>query len=158
MALLLLSVVPVCVVSALLSLPVRPVPLAGAHLCVLALFGCILAELRLVNFYKIPFTCSYLPGKSNVQLVFWGVMVVFLVAASAFAALEQRALGDLAHLASLLCSLILVETGLWTFNRQRAKSAVLYFEELPEQVITTLGLRMAPHAAAPKSVAPPHVV
>jgi hypothetical protein len=29
---------------------------------------------------------------------------------------------------------------LWIFNRYRAKSAVIYFEEIPDQVITTLEL------------------
>jgi len=29
---------------------------------------------------------------------------------------------------------------LWAFNRNRAKSAVLYFEELPDEEITTLGM------------------
>jgi hypothetical protein len=29
---------------------------------------------------------------------------------------------------------------LWAFNRYRAKSAVLYFEDLPPDVITTLGV------------------
>lgn len=29
---------------------------------------------------------------------------------------------------------------LWVFNNHRAKSALLYFEELPDELITTLGL------------------
>jgi hypothetical protein len=40
--------------------------------------------------------------------------------------------------------------GLWILNRNRAKSAVLYFEELPEEVITTLNLSLA-HQAPVKS-------
>ena len=34
----------------------------------------------------------------------------------------------------------IVAYGLWAWNRHRSKSAILYFEELPAEVILTLGL------------------
>jgi len=40
--------------------------------------------------------------------------------------------------------LVIVGAVLWAFNRHRAKSAVLYFEELPDVQITTLGLISVP--------------
>jgi len=52
---------------------------AAGHLAVLGLPGAILAELCLANFHKIPFTCSYLPGRSYAHMAFLsfvGVMVV----------------------------------------------------------------------------------
>jgi hypothetical protein len=42
--------------------------------------------------------------------------------------------------------LSVIAAGLWVFNRYRAKSAVLYFEEVPDEVITTLHLLMPPSA------------
>ena len=52
--LLLLAVAPVWLVSALLSLSLRPWQHVVAHLAVLALLGYIFAELCLINFYKVP--------------------------------------------------------------------------------------------------------
>jgi hypothetical protein len=139
-SLFLLAVVPVWLVSALLSLSFRPFVLVAAHLAVLALVGCILAELALIGFYKVPFTCSYLPGKSNVQVVFWGFLIVFIPIAMSSAEFEQDALHRPAKFVCMVSVLAAAALGLLTFNRYRAQSAILYFEELPEEVITTLGL------------------
>jgi len=85
-----------------------------------------------------------LPGKTNIQFAFWGFVVVLIILAVSFAPLEMQALGDPAGYTALCVALIAAATGLWAFNRHRAKSAVLYFEELPEQLITTLGLSLSP--------------
>jgi hypothetical protein len=81
-ALLLLSVAPVWIGSAVLCLRAWPWPQAAGHLAVLGLLGLLLGELALRGFGKLPFACSYLPGKSQVHMVFlgavglmWGVML-----------------------------------------------------------------------------------
>jgi hypothetical protein len=94
----------------------------------------------LIGFYKVPFTCSYLQGKSNIQFAFWGFAFIWLIFAISFAPYELSVLGDPFRFARLCAVLIAVACGLWAFNRYRAQSAVLYFEELPEEVITTLGI------------------
>ena len=137
---LLFVVLPVWLVSACLSLSFRPWHQVAEHLAVLALLGLVFAELSLIGFYKVPFTCSYLPGKSNIQVAFWGLVVVLLVLTVAFAPFEQRALSDPFLYVGLFIVLSAAACGLWAFNRHRAKSAVLYFEELPEEIITTLKL------------------
>jgi hypothetical protein len=111
-----------------------------AHLAVLALLGYIFAELSLINFYKVPFTCSYLPGKTNIQVAFFGFIFVFLILAISFAPFEVRSLNDPALFASTMGAFLTLAIALWLFNRHRARSAVLYFEELPEVLIQTLGL------------------
>ena len=138
---------PVWLVAACLSLSSRPWHQVVEHLAVLALLGWIFAEISLVGFYKVPFTCSYLPGKTNIQFAFWGFVVVLIVLAVSFAPLEMDALGSPFRYASLCVGLIVLALGLWAFNRHRAKSAVLYFEELPDQLITTLGLSSPPAMA-----------
>jgi hypothetical protein len=140
-SLLFFAVVPVWLVSALLSLSFRPFHHVAAHLALLALYGWILAELGLIGFYKVPFTCSYLPGKSNIQFVFWGLLVVLLVVVMSIAEFEQRALHDPIRFVSMLSAFATGALGLWAFNRYRAKSAVIYFEELPDVTIQTLGLQ-----------------
>jgi hypothetical protein len=138
--LLVLCVLPVLIMTALLSLTFRPWTQVAGHLFLLALIGCIFTELSLVGFYKVPFTCSYLPGKSNIQYAFWGVGIILPVLAISFAPFEQQALNNPVRFAWLAALLAAATLGLWTFNRHQAKSAVLYFEELPPEIITTLGL------------------
>jgi hypothetical protein len=137
------AVLPVWVVTTGLLLCFRPWYQVLEHLAILALFGWLFTEISLIDFYKVPFTCSFLPGKTNIQFAFWGSIVVLLVLAISFAPFEMQALGSPFLFASLFIALIAIACGLWAFNCRRAESAVLYFEELPEEPITTLGLSWA---------------
>lgn len=137
---LLLAVLPVTLATAILALTFRPVHAVAAHLLILFLIGCLLAELSLINFYKVPFTCSYLPGKSNVQFLFWGFLVLFVPAAMQFATFEQRTLSSLPQFLLLTGSLLAMIAALRALNHHQAKSAAIHFEELPTDVITTLKL------------------
>lgn len=139
-ALLLLATVPAWLLAAALSMRLRPAGEVAAHLVVLALLGCILVELCLIGFYKVPFTCSYLPGKSNIQLVFWGFVIVLLVLIIPALELELSALHDPNKFGFMLSMLVGLAVTLYVFNHERAKSAVIYFEELPDEPITTLKL------------------
>jgi hypothetical protein len=139
-SLLLLAVVPVWLLSFALSLRYRPIQHVAVHLAVLALLGCVLAELCLIGFHKVPFTCSYLPGKANIQLIFWGFIIVMIAFVFPAAEFERSALTVPLKAALMLSALGALFWALWMFNRHRAKSAVIYFEEIPDQVITTLGL------------------
>ena len=139
-SMLLMAVLPVWLVSAGLSISFRPWHQVAGHLVILALLGWAFSEISLIGFYKVPFTCSYLPGKFNIQFVFWGLVVVLLAIAVSFAPLELRALGSPSQTLMLVSVLAAAAAGLWTYNRYRAKSAVLYFEEVPEELILTLGL------------------
>ena len=138
--LLCFSVVPVWLVSAFLSLAFRPWHQVTAHLAVLALLGWILAEINLIGFYKVPFTCSYLPGKSNIQFVFWGFVIFIITVALPAAEFE---LGSFNGPFRYVCMMVVLSGAaiwLWAFNRRRASAAILYFEELPTELITTLKL------------------
>jgi hypothetical protein len=138
--LVLLGIVPVWLCAALLSLSFRPWYACAAHLLVLALMGSILTELSMIGVSKIPFACSYLPGKSNFQYTFWGFLILFTTLAGLFGEYEERALREPVQYAWMVGVLAAVVAGLWIFNRHRAKSAALYFEETEPEIITTLGL------------------
>jgi hypothetical protein len=139
-SLLCFAVIPVLLISAALSFPFRPLTQDAAHLAVLAIAGWIFVELSLIGFYKVPFTCSYLPGKVHVQVLFWCFMLLVTVLALSTAEFEMPALHEPLRYIDTVVVLIAVALGLRVFNHRRAKSAVLYFEELPPDVITTLGL------------------
>jgi hypothetical protein len=145
--LFLFSVVPVWIVSACLGLSFRPIPLVAEHLVVLMLIGMILVELSLIRFHKVPFTCSLLPGSTNLQLVFWAGLAGFVLLSVFVISCEMPALRSPHLYAWLVAALGAIGGGLWAMNRHEAKLAVLYFEELPEEVLTTLHLLMPPSPA-----------
>ncbi|MGD0368107.1 MAG: hypothetical protein ABSA94_11680 [Acidobacteriaceae bacterium] len=147
-ALLVMAALPMWVVAALLSLGLRPWPQVVAHLLVLALVGSILADLSLIGVSKIPFACSYLPGKSNIQYMFRAFAVVFMPIAMEFSNYEVRAIRRPGSFAVMLAILTAIALGIWAFNRRRSRSAVLYYEELEPVLITTLGLASGPLRAA----------
>lgn len=143
-ALLVMSAIPVWLIAAALSLCFRPWHAVAEHLFLLALMGSILADLSLLHVSRIPFACSYLPGKSNIQFRFWGFVVVFLPIAMQTAKYEAGALRHAGQFALLAAILAMLAAGLRAFNRRAAKSAVLYYEDSEPEVITTLGIGSYP--------------
>ena len=136
-----LAVTPVWAVLAALFFWIWPWRAAAGHLLVLGLLGMIVAELCLHGFQKIPFTCSYLPGKSYFHmavLVFVGLM--FLI--NKGAALERSALEDPARYAKMVAGLSIVAVlARWrTAAKANSAEAELQFEEEPDPVIVSLGL------------------
>jgi CubicO group peptidase (beta-lactamase class C family) len=70
-ALMALAVGPVWFASTAACFWTLPWHMALGHTLVLGLLGAVAAELALFGPVKIPFTCSYLPGKSNLHVTFW---------------------------------------------------------------------------------------
>ena len=139
-ALLVMATIPVWLTAAALSLCYRPWQQGLEHLLVLALVGSIMTDASLIGVSKIPFACSYLPGKSNVQFLFWAFIIVFIPLALMFSHYEYGILNRPSDYVRLIAILLLPAAGLWAFNRYQAKSAVLYYEELEPDVITTIGI------------------
>ncbi|MEO7144571.1 MAG: hypothetical protein ABI165_13815, partial [Bryobacteraceae bacterium] len=141
-ALYVLAIAPVWAASAALFLSIWPWRAAAIHLAVLGLLAMILSDLFLHHFHKIPFTCSYLPGKSNFHLAFWaGILLLqtLLLKATQF---ERRTFEDPA-----LCFKMLGVLGVaaicarWrTRAHARSQEAVLRFEEAPPEDVLALGL------------------
>ena len=138
--LLLLATLPAWLLVTALSASFYPWREVVAHLAVVALWGLILTEVSLLGFYKLPFTCSVLPGKINIQFFFWGFFIFAVIFAYMAADFEIHALQHPPRFGFLLVLLAAIVVCLWIFNRHRARSAVLYFEELPPETITTLGI------------------
>jgi hypothetical protein len=111
------------------------------HLAVLALVASILADLSLITLSKIPFACSYLPGKLNLQYSFWAFFISILPLFE-FTQYEQPALAHPSEISIFLAALALLAVSAWLANRNR--SAILYYEEQLPEIITTLGLGRMP--------------
>lgn len=140
-ALLLLSAMPVWIVSAIACLWLWPWTQAVAHLVVLGLLGMILVDLALWNFRKVPFACSYLPGKSQVHLVVIAVVVLIMLVAQSVT-IEQQALQKPTLMAIMLVLLGLAAVAIrWRVTSSaRLDEEELRFEETDPSDLVELGL------------------
>lgn len=138
----LVAFVPVyaCLAAAFLAL--WPVKAAVSHLAMLGLLSAALAELCLYRFRKIPFTCSFLPGKGKLPVMFLGGVVLLVPQANYWAKWERQALENPVEYAvgiALLC--VLVVLARWLASASMRSSEALNFEEEPVQEIMGLGLQ-----------------
>ncbi len=136
-----LAVAPVWLAFAVLFLSLWPWRPAAEHLAVLALWGMILAYASLFGFQKIPFTCSYLPGKSFFHMAFLGALGLLLGIVKGVD-FEGRALYDPASYTKMLIVLcvaaVLARWG--TVSLAKSEETVVQFEDLAPPVILGLGL------------------
>jgi len=144
-ALIALSAGPLWLISAALYpwfLPRRPLLM---HMVVLALLGLVLCELCMQNFRKIPFTCSYLPGKSRIHMAILGVWPVIALTAAGVA-WESRAFYDPFDYGEIVAGLAaLLVAARWSASRlAHADETTVVFDESMPPVLQTLGLRFDP--------------
>jgi hypothetical protein len=91
----------------------------------------ILADICLLGFRKIPFTCSYLPGKSRVHMTFLGALGV-LLAGSNGTMLERHALretGSMSLMLALLAVVCISVRGMAVALAKREDHDLLFEEE-----------------------------
>ena len=76
------AAIPVWMAAAAVLFAIWPAWAAAEHVALLVVLGILLVELSLYRFRKIPFACSYLPGKANlnVRLGTWGIGFLFVAA------------------------------------------------------------------------------
>jgi hypothetical protein len=135
-----LAVVPVVLLSATAFFKAFWLQVSG-HLLLLLLLGVVLTEVCLLGFQKIPFACSYLPGKANLHFVFWIFLFVFLRVLAKAASSEGRMLHDPQAAIKFLLILTLAAVVLRRLNLARAnKMEQLQFEEASEAEIISLRL------------------
>jgi hypothetical protein len=115
--------------------------MAVKHLALLAALGVCIAELGLHGFHKIPFTCSYLPGKLRFNMAI-AYLLPFLVVVTWGAELEMRAFSEAALYAVVLGALIAGAVGArWrTTSQSRSEGVAPRFDETAEPAIYALDL------------------
>jgi hypothetical protein len=116
-------------------------PAACFHTFFDSVLSLLLIELLLLNFHKIPFTCSYLPGKANITTRWFLYWLAFATYAYTMASVEIWALQRTVWMAcfSVLGGVLL---GVVFFYRNRLldEGFTLVFEDQPEPVVRTLNL------------------
>ncbi len=139
--LFILAAAPVWLASAAFFLAIWPWRPAAAHLVVMGLWGIALAYISLRGFQKIPFACSYLPGKSFFHMAFVAAAVLAQLIGMGVD-LESRALHDPPAYARMLVVLIVAAllAGWRTVALAKSEEATVQFEELASPAILVLGL------------------
>ena len=131
---------PVWLVSAAVFLTTWPWHEAVGHLTILALVGATLVELSLLGTQRIPFTCSYLPGRSHAHITVPLGLMLLLVLTLVGAGVEREALRDARRFIALVTLLALV----WAAARWRTwllrGSARPEFEDEPADRLVTVEL------------------
>ena len=72
--------------------------------------------------------------------MFWVFVIVFIPLSKMFSHYEQSVFNQPLAYVLLVAILLIAALILWLFNRLKAKSAVLYYEEAESEVITTIGI------------------
>ena len=136
-----LALLPVSIAGAALFFWCWPPQIAAEHLALLAVLGTGIAEIALHGFHKIPFTCSYLPGKLRFNMAI-AYLALFLLSVTWGAELEMRALFEPELYAAVLVGLVAAAAIARRRTTARAASAeaVLRFDEAPEPAIYALDL------------------
>ena len=140
-ALWMLGVAPVALVTCPIYLALWGPRLAFAHTVFWVLMAGMLTELLLCRFHKVPFACSYVPGKANVKLL-WPLYALALTAyASWTARLELWLLGSplwwtVACVTLLACLVIVIACR----RRAFASAPPLRYEEAVDPAVQVLGV------------------
>lgn len=137
-----LAIAPVWIVSAAILLSIWPWQRAVEHLIVLALVGFIVSHVCLTGYQKIPFTCSYLPGKTYVHMAFLTALGLVLLITRGVT-FESNALDD-RNLYAWMVGILLAAAiaARWrTVSASRSTEAIVQFEEAPVPAIQLLGLK-----------------
>jgi len=140
--LLLLTVTPVVGLSLALLLSIWPPwPVVG-HGLLLALLGLILVELCLLRFRKVPFTCSYLPGKAQIHVTAGACILVLIALTDVGVEFETYALQHPVRYALMLGPVaVLAALVRWRTSEEiSASDVMLTFEEQPPSALFTLDL------------------
>jgi hypothetical protein len=145
-ALFALTALPVwlaCAAGYFLIWPVRP---AAQHMLLLSIAAVLFVHVSLTQFRKIPFACSYLPGKSNmhVRLAIYGGLLIF--AANICVQIEYFTMPYPWRFAIFCFVLSLAAAWAWRRWSQFAMSPYnwIQFEELPQADIEALDLHNPP--------------
>lgn len=110
------------------------------HMLFGAVVSWLLVEVLLANFEKLPFTCSYLPGKANLKVSWPIYLFCFTTYVSGFLTLEHWMLQRPVRFLWLGALVAMVYLALFLYRWRMGHDVALVFDEQPEPLIRTLNL------------------
>jgi hypothetical protein len=136
-----MGIVPLFAALAPVEFIFRGWQLALIHLSFALLLSLVLLNLLLVWFRKIPFTCSYFPGKTSMAVMFFIYLAGFSMYAWTMADLEERLIRNPLQLGLFYAIGGLVLYGLARLRkRESVVDDSLIYEDEPEPVVRSLEL------------------
>jgi hypothetical protein len=101
----------------------------------------LLIEMLTMEFRKIPFTCSYPPGKTNMPLLWASYWMAFLIYAFEMARMESWMVKRPSRLIPFYLIVAIMFAGFeWWRRRADSVGVTLIFEDAADPVVLTLGL------------------
>ncbi len=136
-----LGVVPACLLSLLLIVWVGANWTLLTHLCALALIGLILVNVVVLSLHKLPFTCSWNPGKVNVLVMFFGGLIIGIPLTTLAAKIEMTLLQAASGRVLLVSGLVLLAAASrWLTFKAAGALKPMSFEDKEEPALVSLDL------------------
>lgn len=133
-----LGILPVLLTAPLFLAPLMGWEYVPGHLVICVLLVMILVELMLFEWQKVPFVCSYFPGKKNVALmivVYWTAFGAFAFSTATF---EIWCMREFSRWLIMLGLLIAVYGKLREIRRESWGAFPLHYEDMGEELVTQL--------------------
>jgi hypothetical protein len=113
----------------------------GLHMVFVVILALLLMEVLTCRLNKIPFTCTYLPGKANLKLMFIPYSIAFTTYAYTMTGLERRLLQKPGQFATfvLMASLVLAALAAYRSRKLRRLGSFVY-DVAPLQAAEPLNL------------------
>jgi hypothetical protein len=136
LALLLAIVAPIAVAAGFLGISLWGIGPGAIHFGVTAALGMLLVDVLLVGLRKIPFACTYYPGRSRAPTLWPFFVMAFVVYAYVLADAEHAAMTSRFVLGVLLVSIAVAIAGLAHLRRTSLQRPprLVYEEEEPGRI------------------------
>ena len=137
---LIMTVLPAELLAGAILLWTYPGRPSWMHLALLLALGLLAIEICLITFAKVPFACSYMPGKANVHVLFWTLPPVIAIVRQELG-FENKMFLEPRLFAAFVGLLFFVTVGIGLITEMKSQqSGILLFEERLDEELVTLGL------------------
>jgi hypothetical protein len=152
-----LVVLPILLAWAALFFAIWPTGPAARHMIFLTVAGFLMVQFSLKGFRKIPFACSYLPGKANLHVKLGLFAIGFLFITSLAIELEYWSLSNTKTYVILLAVLLAMCAWAYWRNISGGDTEIL-FDEVPLADVEALNLGdRGPRGGKPIPLPPPEI-
>ncbi len=131
--------IPLLVVFAPYYITILDFRLVVQHALFASILSLILIKLLLFRFAKLPFACSYIPGKANIKALWLPYLIGFALYSFGTTALELWMLQDIKTYIAfvLIAGMVIISLSIYRSSFLKGINAI-QFEEEPEEAVNVL--------------------